>query len=256
MPRYISASKPRSDNDHDYDFGPLHMPMMKAVLRSDFLRQLYNRVAVASSVAACATSLIFVLSAPFVNDWALLKVDVYDNNHTEPQAIVSFGFLGYCIWNARTEVHNCSSLHIHPNTWAYNASEVVMQLCNDLQLKSTVWDPSWVLFLCLIYAVVGIRILSGSRIKGKHRIGWMCGIAATVTAGAVFISLLDFLPLRRSINASVGPAVAQLSTSFWAIAVASILFYLAWFCFVEVAVAEYHRNDKNRTAVKEGLRKT
>lgn len=68
-----------------------------------------------------------------------------------------------------------------------------MRELDDLQLKSTVWDPSWVPFLCLIFVVVGIRILSGPRIKGKHRIGWMCGIAGTLTADVVFISLLDFL---------------------------------------------------------------
>lgn len=53
-----------------------------------------------SSLAACATGLAFVASAPLVNDLGLLKVGVY-NNHTEPQAIVSFGFLGYCIQDVR-----------------------------------------------------------------------------------------------------------------------------------------------------------
>lgn len=43
MPRYVSASKPRSDNDHDYDLGPQPMPVIKALLRSDFLRRLFDR---------------------------------------------------------------------------------------------------------------------------------------------------------------------------------------------------------------------
>ncbi|KAL8748734.1 MAG: hypothetical protein Q9199_008084 [Rusavskia elegans] len=100
MPRYTSASKPRSDDDYDHDFGPIPIPNIKAVLRSDFLRRLLYRIAVVSSLAACATGLAFVASAPLVNDLGLLKVGVY-NHHTEPQAIVSFGFLGYCIQDVR-----------------------------------------------------------------------------------------------------------------------------------------------------------
>ena len=51
-------------------------------------------------IAASVVFLIPIASAPIVKDWALLKVAVY-NKHTEPQAMVSFGYFGYCILDDR-----------------------------------------------------------------------------------------------------------------------------------------------------------
>ncbi|KAL8679199.1 MAG: hypothetical protein Q9224_005119 [Gallowayella concinna] len=99
---------------HDYQYTPLPDPMsnkegllgmqepsVRPVERLRFSRSALWGIAVVSFITG---SVLFfgtmIASAPVVNNWGLLKGTIYDNS-TEPQAVVSFGAFGYCIFDVQ-----------------------------------------------------------------------------------------------------------------------------------------------------------
>ncbi|KAL8807404.1 MAG: hypothetical protein Q9182_000743 [Xanthomendoza sp. 2 TL-2023] len=63
-------------------------------------------------------------TAPVVNNWGLFKGTIRDNTTQPPelQAVVSFGVLGYCIFDVQSQQYNCSTVQM-----GYNASELIQQ---------------------------------------------------------------------------------------------------------------------------------
>ncbi|KAL8815149.1 MAG: hypothetical protein Q9223_005684 [Gallowayella weberi] len=63
-------------------------------------------------------------TAPVVNNWGLFTGTIYNNStqQAEPQAVVYFGGLGYCIFELQSQYYNCSTVQM-----GYNASEVIRQ---------------------------------------------------------------------------------------------------------------------------------
>ncbi|KAH8801719.1 SUR7/PalI family-domain-containing protein [Xylogone sp. PMI_703] len=206
-------------------------------------------------LAAAVLLLITSISAPVVNDFALLKVKL-TNSSDFHRSQISFGSYGYCILNAapaNTQQDWCTGSHIGYNPAATingidqdNFSDAtrdsVRALTRVMVLHPIACGLAWIAFF----------IALGSGIFGSVIAALLSALTFIVSVVVMACDFALFGIIKHHVNNNGNGAHAYYSVAIWTVMAATIALFIATFMVLLGCCARRRERRNARVVTKEG----
>jgi len=193
--------------------------------------------------------LITTISAPVVNDIAILKVTLTNKSDVRHSS-VTFGTFGHCVLDvapAQTDQDFCTGKHI-----GYNPANIMSGI-DQTQFTKAATDTSKALTRVMILhpiacgvAFIAFLLALGSGVCGAIFASMAAAIAWLITLVVMVTDFVLFGIIKNHVNGDGSGSHAKFSTGMWTILAAMILLFFATFIVLFTCFSSrMHRQDRH-----------
>jgi len=192
--------------------------------------------------------LITTISAPVVNDIAILKVTLTNKSDIRHSS-VTFGTFGHCVLDvapAQTDQDFCFRKHI-----GYNPADIMSEI-DGTQFTTAATDSSKALTRVMILhpiacgvAFIAFLLALGSGFCGAILAAMVAAVAWLITLVVMVTDFVLFGIIKRHVNNDGSGSHATFSVGMWTLLAAMILLFFATFIVLFTCFSSrMHRQDR------------